>query len=92
MELSCQILEQIVFNTRPKLQNNMLNVKDKSNHEEHLYQPLQINNKHFEIAVTFQTGYNGYFSITTPKIDFYFTKLLMMMILVISQSPQLLMN
>ena len=61
MEPSSIILEQIAFNTRPKIEEHMLIVLDKSTHKEHLSQPLQINIKQFKIAVTFSTGYNGVF-------------------------------
>ena len=47
---------------------------DESSHEEHLFQPLQTNNKHFKIAVTFLTGYNGIFNVTTENNKFYFLK------------------
>ena len=47
---------------------------DKSTHEEHLFQPLQTNNKQFKIAVTFLTGYNGIFNITLKNNKFYFLK------------------
>ena len=52
----------------------MLIVMDKSTHEEHLSQPLQTNNKQFEIAVTFLTGYNGIFNLTNSNNKFYFMK------------------
>ena len=45
MELPSKILEQIAFNTRPKIEEHMLIVMSKSTHEEHLSQPLQTNNK-----------------------------------------------
>ena len=45
MKLSSKIFEQIVFITRPKLEDYMLIVMDISIHEEHLSQPLQTNNK-----------------------------------------------
>ena len=48
MELPTKILEQIVFNRRPKIEEHMLIVMDKSTHEEHLFQPLQTNNKQFK--------------------------------------------
>ena len=54
----------------------MLFVMDESIHEEHLFQPLQMNNKQFRIAVTFLTCYNGIFIVTDKKIRFCFTKLL----------------
>ena len=56
MEFPSKLSEQIAFNTRPKIEEHLLIVMDKSTHEEHLFQPLQTNNKHFKIAVTFLTG------------------------------------
>ena len=76
MELPSKLLEQIAFNTRPKIEEHMLIVMDKSSHEEHLFQPLQTNNKQFKIAVTFLTGYNGIFNVTTVNNKFYFLKLI----------------
>ena len=72
MELPSKLLEQIAFNTRPKIEEHMLIVMDKSTHEEHLFQPLQTNNKQFEVAITFLTGYNGIFNITSKNNKFYF--------------------
>ena len=74
MELVSKILEQIAFNTRPKIEEHMLIVMDKSTHEEHLFQPLQTNNKQFKKAVTFLSAYNGIFNVTTENNKFYFTK------------------
>ena len=74
MELPSNLLEQIAFITRPKIEEHMLIVMDKSSHEEHLFQPLQTNNKQFKIAVTFLTGYNGIFNVTTENNKFYFLK------------------
>ena len=74
MELPSKILEQIAFNTRPKIEEHMLIVMDKSTHEEHLSQPLQTNNKQFKVAVTFLTGYNGIFNVTDKNNKFYFKK------------------
>ena len=74
MELPSKILEQIAFNTRPKIQENILIVMDKSIHEEHLFQPLQTNNKQFKIAVTFLSADNGIFNVTNENNKFYFTK------------------
>ena len=56
MELPGKILEQTALNTRPKIEEHMLIVKKESNHEEHLSQPLQTNNKQLKKAVTFSTG------------------------------------
>ena len=64
MELPSKLLEQIAFNTRPKIEEHMLIIMDKSTHEEHLSQALQTNNKQFKIAVTFLSAYNGIFSVT----------------------------
>ena len=74
MELPSELLEQIGFNTRAKIEEHMLIVMDKSTHEEHLSQPLQTNNKQFKIAVTFLTGYSGIFNVTNANNKFYFTK------------------
>ena len=70
MDLSSKLLEQIAFNTRPKIEERLLIVMDKSVHEEHLYQPLQKNNKQFKIAVTFLTGSNGIFNVTNSNNKF----------------------
>ena len=65
MELPSNLLKQIALNTRPKIEEHMLIVMDKSTHEDHLSQPLQTNNKQFKIAVTFLTAYNGIFNVTS---------------------------
>ena len=74
MELPTKLLEQIAFNTRPKIEEHILKVMEKRTHEEHLSQPLQTNNKQFKIAVTFLTGYNGIFNITNLNKKYYFKK------------------
>ena len=74
MELPSKVLEQIAFNTRPKIEEHMFIIMNKSTPEEHLFQPLQTNNKQFKIAVTFLTGYNGVFNITNKNNKFYFKK------------------
>ena len=74
MELPSKLLEQIAYNTRPKIEEHMLIVMDKSTHEEHLSQPLQTNNEQFKIAVTFLCGYNGIFNVTSSNNKFYFKK------------------
>ena len=74
MELPSKLLEQIAFNTRPKIEEHILIVTDKSTHEEHLIQPVQTNSKQLKIAITYLTGYNGIFNVTDKKKEFYFTK------------------
>ena len=74
MELPSKLLEQIAFNTRPKIEEHMLIIMDKSVHEEHLSESLQTNNKQFKIAITFLTGCNGIFNVTISNNKFYFTK------------------
>ena len=74
MELPSKLLEQIASNTRPKIEEHMLIVMDKSTHEEHLSQPLQTNNKRIKTAVTFLSGYNGIFNVTNSNNKFYFKK------------------
>ena len=70
MELPSKLLEQIAFNTRPKIEEHMLVVMDKPTHEEHLYKLLQTNIKQFKIAFTFLTGYNGIFNVTSKNNNF----------------------
>ena len=74
MELPIELLEQIAFNTRPKIEEHILFIIDKSTHEEHLCQPLQTNNKQFKIAVTFLSAYNDIFNVTSSNNKFYFFK------------------
>ena len=74
MELPSKLLTQIAYNTRSRIEEHMLIVMDKSTHEEHLFQPLQTNNKQFKVAVTFLTGYNGIFNVTNENNKFYFKK------------------
>ena len=49
----------------------MLVVMDKSIHEEHSSQPLQTDNKQFKISVTFLTGFNGVFNVTSKSNKFF---------------------
>ena len=74
MELPSKLLEQIAYNTRPKIEEHMLIIMDKSTHEEHLNQPLQTNNKQFKIAITFLSAYNGIFNVNSKNNNFYFKK------------------
>ena len=70
MELHSKLLEQIAFNTRAKIEEQMLIVMDKSTHEEHLSQPLQTNIKQFKKAVTFLSGCNGISMLQIQIISF----------------------
>ena len=74
MYLSSKLLEQIEINTRPKIEEHMLIVMDKSTHEELLYQPLQTNNKQFKVAITFQSANNGIFNVENRNNKFHFRK------------------
>ena len=74
MDPPIKLLEQTAVNTRPKIEEHMLIVLDKATHEEHLFQPLQTNNKQFKIAVTFLSAYNGIFNVTNRNQKFYFKK------------------
>ena len=78
MELPSKFLEQIAFNTRPRLEEHMLIIMDKSPHGEHLFQIIQTNNKQFKIAITFLSAYKAIFNVTNSKNKFYFTKSIMM--------------
>ena len=70
MEKPSKFLEQIAFITRPKIDEHMLVVMDKSIHEEHLSQPLQTNIKQFKIAVTFQLVIMVFSMLLMPIINF----------------------
>ena len=48
MRLPSKILEQIAFNTRPKIEEHMRIIMDKPTHEENLLKPLQTTKKKFE--------------------------------------------
>ena len=74
MEITSKLLEAIAFNTRPKIQEHMLIIMDKSTHEEHLSQPLQTKNKQNKIAVTFLSAYKIIFNITNSNNKIYFKK------------------
>ena len=74
MELPSKLLEQIVPNTKPKIEEHVLINMNKPIHEEHLSQPLQTNNKQFKMAITFLSAYNGIFNVTNSNNKFYFTK------------------
>ena len=74
MELPSKLLEQVAYNTRSRIEEQIIIVMDKSTHEEHLFQPLQTNNKQIKVAVTFLTGYNAIFNVTNKNIKFYFKK------------------
>ena len=76
MELPSKLLEEIAYNTRPKIEEHMLILTDKSTHEEHLFQPLQTNNKQYNITITFLSAYNGIFNVTNRNDKFYFKKAL----------------
>ena len=69
-----KLSEKNVFNTRPKVEEHVLIVMNKSTHEEHLSQPLQTKNKQFKLAVTFLTGYKGIFNVKNSNNMFYFKK------------------
>ena len=74
MELPSKLLEQIALNTRPKIEQHIFIVMDKSTQEELLSQRLQTNKKQFKIAVTFPTAYDGIFNVTSKNNKFYFSK------------------
>ena len=76
MELSSKLLEQIAHNTKPKIEEHMLIVLEKSTQEEHLSQPLQTNNAQFKRAVTSLTGYNGVFNVINSNNIIYFERII----------------
>ena len=42
---------------------------DKSIHGENLSQPQETDNEQYRVTVTFLTGYNGIFNLTSEKIS-----------------------
>ena len=72
MELPSKLLEQIAFNTRPKIEEHMLIVMDKSTHEEYLFQPLQTNNNQNKIAVNFLLVIMEYSKLQIQILNFIF--------------------
>ena len=74
MESSSKFLAQIAFNTRPKIEEHMLTVMDKSTHEGHLSQPLHSKKKQFKSAVTLLTVYKCIFNVTNSNDKFYFMR------------------
>ena len=64
MEKSSKIFEQTAFNTRPKVEEQILLVTDEYTHEEWQSQPLETENKQLKIATTLLSGYNGIFVVT----------------------------
>ena len=73
-QLPGNIIEQIAFNTRSRIEEQILIVMNKSTHEEHLSQTIQTKNEQFKIAVTFLTGYKFIFNVTDKNNKFYFIK------------------
>ena len=73
MELPSKTLEQTAFNTRPYIEEHILNVMEKSTHEKHFSQPLQTNKKQFIVTVTSLNGYKGIFNVTNKNMTFYFS-------------------
>ena len=56
MELPNNMLKQIAIKIRPKIEEHMMIVMDKSTHEEQLSQPSKTHNRRFWTALTFLTG------------------------------------
>ena len=73
MELPSKFSEQVAFEIRPKVEEDMLSLMDNSTHEELSSQPVQTNKKQFKIADTFLTGCNGNFNLTNKNNKFHFT-------------------
>ena len=72
MELRSKTFEQIAFNARPKIEEHMLIVIDKSTHEEHYSQLLQTNKIQFKIVSTFLSVYNGFSNVANKNNKFIF--------------------
>ena len=58
----------MVFNTRHKIEEQMLIAMDKSTQDKNLFQLLQTNRKLFENALSFLTIYSGIFFVAKNLI------------------------
>ena len=74
MELPSKRLEELAFNTRPKIGEHMLIVMEKSTHVKKSSQPLQTNNEQFQNDVNLFTGNNGIFNVTNINNTLNFAK------------------
>ena len=72
MELPSKLSEQDAFITRPKIEEHLLVVMDKSTHKEHSSEPIQTDNKQIIIAVAFLTVSNGIFKVTDKNKKLFF--------------------
>ena len=70
MELPSKILEQIAHITRPKIEEHLLIVMDKSTHEEHLFQPVQTKKRQFKIAIIFYLPITEFLILQTKILNF----------------------
>ena len=61
-----KLMNEMVSITRPKSEEHMLVVLDKSSLGKNLCQPLQAKNKQYKNAITFSSRFNGIFN-STPK-------------------------
>ena len=77
-----KLLEQMIFITRPKIEEHTLIFWKQSTHEEHFLQPVQTNTKKFKIGVTFLTGFSGFFKVSYKNKNSTLQYQLMMMILI----------
>ena len=71
MEFCSNLLQQIEFNLKPKIEEYILILTDKTTLREHLSQPIQTHIKQFKTAVTSLTGYNGRFNVANKNNRFY---------------------
>ena len=69
--LPSMVFKQIVFNTRTK-NEEYSTFSGKSTHGENLSQPLQTEEEQLKTAITFLSGCNGAFNVTSKTITFSF--------------------
>ena len=67
--LNSKVLEQITIKAKPKTDELMLIVMDKSGQEKNLSLPLQNKNEQLKVADLFQTGYNAIFKDRDKNIE-----------------------
>ena len=74
MELPSKLLEHNACKTRPKEEEHLLIAMDTLSIEKHKFHTLQPNQKQIKTAVTFWTGFNGIFDLTSTNTKFFCAK------------------
>ena len=74
MEVPSKLLEQIAFNTRPKIEERMLIDMDKFVMKSTYLNRYKLIINNFKVAIMFLTGYKCIFNVTDKNKKYYFIK------------------